>query len=102
MTAADPNRTMRPMGKATTPARFKKEFCNRLRSARILAGYTQEEVANEFGLKPDTYSKYERRSPMPHYLVPRACALFRVQPEDLYGMRERPDLDAEYEERRSA
>lgn len=102
VTTQGTDRTMRPMGKATTPAKFKRMFCNRVRSARILAGYTQDQVARELGIKPDTYSKYERRSPMPHYLVPRTCELLRVAPDDLYGIRARPDLDMEYEEKRSA
>lgn len=98
MTSQASKRTMCPMGKATTPAKFKRDFCRRVRAARILAGLTQGEAAERFGLKEDTYSKYERRSPMPHYLIPRACGLFGVAPDELYGLRARADLDQEYED----
>jgi hypothetical protein len=50
------------------------------------------------GVKDDTYSKYERRSPMPHYLIPRACQLFEVAPDELYGVVKRPELDMDHED----
>lgn len=103
VTALDSKRTMRPyMGRATTPSRFKATFCRRLRAARILANLTQAEAAVALGVKDDTYSKYERRSPMPHYLIPKACDLFRVNPDELYGFVQRPDLDMDYEDKRRA
>ena len=102
MTSQPLKRTMCPMGRATTPARFKKDFCRRVRSARILAGLTQGEAAEKLGVKEDTYSKYERRSPMQHYLIPKACELFEVKPEKLYGLAPAPELDRDYEEIRRA
>lgn len=103
VTQLNTKRTMRPyMGRATTPSRFKVTFCRRLRAARILANLTQAEAAEALGVKDDTYSKYERRSPMPHYLIPKACGLFRVNPDELYGFVQRPDLDMDYEDKRRA
>ncbi len=88
------------MGKATTPTKFRNDFCRRVRAARVLAGLNQPEAAAMLGVKEDTYSKYERRTAMPHYLIPRACQLFRVTPDELYGFIERPDLNRDYEENR--
>jgi DNA-binding XRE family transcriptional regulator len=102
MTSPAPKRTMCPMGRATTPTKFKADFCRRLRAARILANMSQGEAADALRVKEDTYSKYERRSPMPHYLIPKACELFRVLPNDLFGFTARADLDADYEEIRRA
>lgn len=90
------------MGKATTPAKFRRDFCRRVRAARVLAGMNQPEAAQALGVKEDTYSKYERRTAMPHYLIPKACHFFGVTPDELYGLVERPELNREYEETRRA
>lgn len=77
--------TLRPMGKATTPTQFKREFCLRLRSFRVSAGYEEAaDFAKELGLLPNTYSKYENRSLLPHYLIPKVCELLQIEPTDLY------------------
>lgn len=77
------------MGKASTPTSFKREFCQRLKAARIMAGYEQAEFAKELGLLPNTYSKYESRSLLPHYLIPKACELLEIETEMLFvGPRE--------------
>lgn len=82
-------RTISPMGKASTPTAFKKEFCQRLKAARIMAGYEQAEFAKELGLLPNTYNKYETRSLLPHYLIPQACEILGIDPSVLFvGPRE--------------
>lgn len=78
-------RTMRPMGKSTTPGSFKREFCQRLKAARIMAGMEQADVAKELGLLPNTYSKYEKRSLLPHHLMLKACEFLHVDLDYLYG-----------------
>lgn len=84
VTASRTQRTIRPMGKATTPTAFKKEFCQRLKAARIMAGLDQAEVAQELGLLLNTYNKYETRSLLPHYLIPRACEILGIEPDVLF------------------
>ena len=77
--------TIRPMSsRAITPTWFKKEFCNRLRAARVTARKDQAEFARELGLLPNTYGKYENRTLLPHYLVPRACLILGIEPAALY------------------
>jgi DNA-binding XRE family transcriptional regulator len=72
------------MGKATTPTKFKTEFCQRLKAARIMAGLEQADFAKALGLLPNTYNKYETRSLLPHYLIPLACELLEIDPKYLY------------------
>jgi DNA-binding XRE family transcriptional regulator len=79
-------RTMCPMGKATTPTAFKREFCERLQAARKLARKEQADVAKALGIPPNTYSKYESRSLPPHHLVPLICEYLGVSLEQLYGV----------------
>jgi DNA-binding XRE family transcriptional regulator len=89
VTASPAGGTIRPMGKASTPTAFKKEFCQRLKAARIMAGIGQAEFAKELGLLLNTYNKYETRSLLPHYLIPRACEILGVDPAVLFlGVKE--------------
>jgi hypothetical protein len=70
-------RTISPMGRGTTPTRFKNEFAERLKAARIAAGYqTQQEFALALGVPLERYKKWETgRTPMPHQYIPDACEL---------------------------
>lgn len=77
-------RTMRPMSRATTPTSFKKEFCQRLRAARIMRNLDQPTFAGMLGILPNTYGKYEKRSLLPHYLIPLACEILDISPSQLY------------------
>jgi transcriptional regulator with XRE-family HTH domain len=43
-----------------------------LRKAR---NWTQEQMANALGVTPSAYEKYEARTPMPSYLIPRFAQL---------------------------
>lgn len=83
-------RTIRPMGRHSTPSKFKDEFAVRLRAARIAAGYeTMKEFAEALGIQEERYKKWESgRTPIPHEFVPLTCELldkdanylFRVTP----------------------
>lgn len=84
VTRSHMDRTMCPMGKASTPAQFKRDFCKRLAAARVVAGLDQADFAKRLGLLPNTYSKYERRSLLPHYLVAQAAAILGVDEHYLF------------------
>lgn len=77
VTALKPPRTMCPMGRGVAPTRFKSEFAERLKAARIAAGYaTQQEFAAVLGVPIERYKKWESgRTPMPHQYIPAACEL---------------------------
>lgn len=60
------------MGKRiTAPGRadFERRFVRRVLQLREDSGLTQQQMADRLGVSRDTYSKYEARSLLPHYLV---------------------------------
>jgi DNA-binding XRE family transcriptional regulator len=83
-------RTISPMGRGTTPAKFKNELADRLRSARIVAGYeTQKEFAAALSIQEERYKKWESgRTPIPHTYVPLVCELLNIDANYLFGVRQ--------------
>lgn len=49
-----------------------------------MAGLEQVEFATRLGVLPNTYGKYERRSLLPHYLIPKACEILGITPDQLF------------------
>lgn len=71
---------------------FKDQFTARVAYARHKAGYTQATMAEALGFGPPDdpsaqgkYHKYEKRSFMPHALIPRFCDLCDVTTGWLYS-----------------
>jgi transcriptional regulator with XRE-family HTH domain len=54
---------------------FNDQYCARLRRLRDDLGWTAEQMAVRLGIPADRYRKYEVRSPMPPYLIPRFAAV---------------------------
>ncbi|GGJ39741.1 hypothetical protein GCM10011393_07480 [Sphingopyxis bauzanensis] len=52
-------------------AQFNDELCARVQRLRIEREWTQQQMAAAIGLPHERYKKYETRSPMPAYLLPR-------------------------------
>lgn len=52
-------------------AQFNDEMCERIQRLRIERAWTQQQMAAAIGLPHERYKKYETRSPMPAYLLPR-------------------------------
>lgn len=73
------------MGRGTSPLKFKLEFCRRVKAAREFRRMSQSEVAAELGVEVNTYSTYERRTLLPHHLIPKACATLGVPAEYFFG-----------------
>lgn len=73
----------RPTGQVT-PARFKKEFCARVRLARLSARLEPEQVAEFLEVPVDTYRRYELRTLLPHHMIPKVSYLFGVDLEFFY------------------
>jgi hypothetical protein len=81
------------MKKAQPPASlFKDHFTARVAFARHKAGYTQVTMAEALGFgdaddpsAQGKYHKYEKRSLMPHHLIPQFCALCDVTVGWLYS-----------------
>ncbi len=88
VTGGTQKRTIRPMGRGTTPARFRDDLAQRLKSARVVAGYqTQLEAANALAVGLDRYRKWESgRTPVPAQYVPHVCELFHIDANYLFGV----------------
>lgn len=78
---------------------FDEDFIERTRRARIDAGYTQETMGKALGMLPNTYSKYESRSPLPHRTIPLFCALTRIDPLYLFTGQQTPNRRLEVDEK---
>lgn len=91
MTVLAPIRTMCPMGRGTTPVRFRAEMAKRLRSARVVAGYaTQKQAADALRIGLDRYEKWESgRTPIPAQYIGAICGLYGVDANYLYNIESR-------------
>lgn len=57
--------------KVSTPSQYRKEFSERVKAARITSRKTQSQIADELGVKLNTYQTWEGRTLMPHqHLIP--------------------------------
>lgn len=50
---------------------FNQKLCARVARLRSEREWTQEQMAAAIGVPFERYKKYETRSPLPHYLIPR-------------------------------
>jgi len=91
LTPEDAGRTMCPMGRGVTPSRIKKELADRLKAARLTAGYdTHQKAAAALGVHVDRYRKWESgRTPIPAQYVQPVCSLFGVDANYLFGVEPR-------------
>lgn len=70
------NRTISPMGRGRTAPKVINGICARTESARRSAGYPDPaEFAKLMGIKPDTWLRYESRTPLPHRYFERFVEL---------------------------
>ena len=71
---------------ARQKAAFKLAFVKRTLVARESAGYERNDMANDLGVLPDTYRKYEENVQMPIYLLPRFILLAEVTGDYMLGL----------------
>lgn len=64
--------------KASTPSQYRKEFAERVKAARINSTKTQSEIADELGVKLNTYTTWEGRTLMPHQHIIPFCYATRT------------------------
>lgn len=88
MTDSEALRTIGPMGRGVTPARFRSDMAKRLSSARVVAGYqTKKQAADALGVGLDRYEKWETgRTPVPAQYVAAVCDLFGVDANYLFSV----------------
>lgn len=61
----------RRMSEWLDEAEFNNHFIERIARLRAERGWNQAQMAAAIGVPFERYKKYETRSPMPHYLLPR-------------------------------
>lgn len=71
-------------------AAFNTAFCDRVRALREGKGWTQEQMALALGISAERYRKYEKRSVMALYLLPRFAAIVECDLTYLVTGREPP------------
>lgn len=54
---------------------FENALCARVKRLREEKGWTAEQMGIALGIPPERYRKYESRSPIPQYLIPRFAAV---------------------------
>lgn len=62
---------------------FNNAFCERVQTLRKERGWTAEQMATALGVPPDRYRKYEKRSPLPAYLMEQFCLVVDCEMEYL-------------------
>lgn len=70
------------MQKMQARSKFLSDFLGRTKAARELRFEAGREMAQALGWGDDaqaTYSKYETRSPLPHYLIAQFCKILGVR-----------------------
>ena len=76
------------------------DFNERLRNARINAGFTQSYVAKTIGVSNALYNKYERTDIRPPYeTLVRLCDLFNISVDYLLGRTSNPKTADEIADR---
>lgn len=74
---------------------FNDAFCGRVKRLREEKAWSAEQMAIALGIPPDRYRKYEGRSPMPQYLIPRFAGVVGRSVEYILTGREEKRLPAE-------
>lgn len=77
---------------------FDDQLCARVQRLRLERGWNQRQTADAIGVSFDRYKKYETRSPMPHYLIPRFAQI--MDRSIAYIMTGKDDVVAARRERR--
>ena len=54
---------------------FNEALCSRVHRWRVEKNWTAAQMATALGIPADRYRKYEKRSPLPAYLMERFCLI---------------------------
>lgn len=63
-----------------------------LKVERVKKGLTQQEVADYLGVKQQTYSKYEKGSPVDNDIIVKLCKLYEISADELLGIQKKPKV----------
>lgn len=81
LTRPDAHRTIVGVGrptKPTSPAAYRAQFFERVRTARKMFTDHPPTMAEALGVDKGTYYRYETRLMLPHHLIPRFCEITGV------------------------
>lgn len=62
-----------------TPQEFNEQFVRRVRQIREALGWKPILMAERMGVPLETWRKYEKRTPLPHHLIPTFCRITGVE-----------------------
>ena len=79
---------------------YNDKLCARVQALRERRSWTQKVMAEALGIPLENYGKYERRSPLPHWLIPRFCRIMEIDERELLAVDE-PLPKASYPKRAS-
>ena len=66
-----------------------------LRVERVKKGLTHQEVADYLGVKQQTYSKYEKGSPVDDDILVKLCRLYDISSDELLGLPPKPSMESQ-------
>jgi DNA-binding XRE family transcriptional regulator len=67
--------------KPESPSAYEAAFRDRVKTARKLFSDKSADMARALGVVVGTYNRYENRTMLPHYLIPKFCQLTGVEVE---------------------
>ena len=63
------------------------DVSTKLKIERVKKNLTQQDVANYLGIKQQTYSKYEKGSPISNDVIIKLCQLYDISADELLGLK---------------
>lgn len=63
--------------------KFNKALCIRTKAIRNKISLSQEKMSEKLDVSFYAYQKYEIRSPIKHYLIPKFCKITGISPQYL-------------------
>lgn len=62
------------------------DVSTKLKIERVKKNLTQQDVADYLGIKQQTYSKYEKGSPISDDIIIKLCKLYDISADELLGI----------------
>ena len=73
------------------------DISTKLRVERVKKNLTQKDVADYLGIKQQTYSKYEKGSPISNDVIIKLCELYDISADELLGIKRSKMTNQSYE-----
>lgn len=73
------------------------DVSTKLKIERVKKNLTQQDVANYLGIKQQTYSKYEKGSPISDDIIIKLCKLYDISADELLGIRRNKTVNQSFQ-----